>query len=122
MTTVSIPGDFLQFSPSFVAEVERNFAVLDLPQRRSTRLFIGTTATTTAAATTTATTTAATGTLLILIICALVITVVIQRRKVKVLKSKEEPKQKDVDAGEELENGCFGTVCKGTLKDSREVD
>ena len=42
-----IPGDFLQFSPSIVAEVERNFAVLDLPQRRSTRLFIGTTATAT---------------------------------------------------------------------------
>ena len=60
-----------------------------------------------------------------LIICALVIAVLVQRRKLQVLKSEKDAKSKDVedvDAGEELEKGCFGTVCKATLKDSREVE
>ena len=84
-----------------------------------------TTTTTIATTTTTATTTAVTGTIVVLIICALVIAVLVQRRKLQVLKSEKDAKSKDVedvDAREELEKGCFGTVCKATLKDSREVE
>ena len=64
-----------------------------------------------------------------LIICAAVIALVVQIRKRPVTESKEESSSKDdleverenVTVGAELGSGCFGTVYKGTLKDSKQV-
>ena len=62
-------------------------------------------------------------------ICAIVIviTLVVQRkRQMEEAGKKEEGdkweiKREDVVIGAELGSGCFGTVYKGTLKDSRQV-
>ena len=62
-------------------------------------------------------------------ICAIVIviTLVVQRKRQMEEAGKEEEgdkweiKREDVVIGAELGSGCFGTVYKGTLKDSRQV-
>ena len=66
-----------------------------------------------------------------LIICAVVVALVEKRRRQKMSESKKEAessaaddlevKPENVDIGAELGKGNFGTVYKGTLKDSRQV-
>ena len=63
-------------------------------------------------------------------VCAVVTAYVVQRKR-QVLRLKEgaklpsednwEVERADVTIGAELGSGCFGTVYKGTLKDSRQV-